>query len=176
MDSPRLRGLLHAVRGRRGAAVDEFWDEIGRGGTPLIEPRREADRRLVTLLWREREPIAGVYALVNRLTDKGRVAAGMMRRIPDTDIWFVTFELPAALRSSYRFYPYGEWDRFFGNGVPAHLDAKALMARTVADPHNPGSESSSGRGFGSVLELPSAPSLAEWANMDAVAAGTQSAF
>ncbi|GAB4584007.1 alpha/beta hydrolase-fold protein [Nocardia sp. IFM 10818] len=173
MESPRLRELLHAARARGSTAVDEFWDEIIGSGTPLIEPGRELDRRLVTLLWREREPIAGVYALVNRLTDKGLVADGMMRRLPDTDVWFVTFDVLDTLRSSYRFYPFGERDRFFGSGVLAHLDAKALMARTVPDPRNPGC--GSGRGFGSVLELPSAPSLAEWKHMEARPAGTLSA-
>ncbi|MDN6401191.1 MAG: DUF3327 domain-containing protein [Brachybacterium sp.] len=99
--------LFPEGRPRRTGAEDRFWDEIARLGTPLVDSyASDSSLRDVTFLFRAAGPeVRSVRLVANRVTDKHRQAAGIMRQVPDTGIWGVTLSLPADLRVSYGFSP-----------------------------------------------------------------------
>ncbi|RRO90026.1 hypothetical protein CXF35_03660 [Corynebacterium bovis] len=61
----------------------------------------------VTFLWRQERGATcdRVYLRVNRVTDKGREALGLMHHIPGTDVWVLTLDLAPTTRLSYGFVP-----------------------------------------------------------------------
>ncbi|MFJ8334464.1 alpha/beta hydrolase-fold protein [Streptomyces sp. NPDC094437] len=165
IESPRLRRLFDAWTAEGNAAVDRFWRELADTGTPLIEPVAGAAReRLVTVVWRQDRPVAGVYVMANRITDKHQAARGMMRRLAGTDVWFVSLRLPLGLRCGYRVYPFGPDDPHLGADGPRSGSARGLPDDRV-DPLNPHAEGP----FGSLIELDGAPSLTEWRGVPAPA-------
>lgn len=69
---------------------------------------RTADATMqVTFLWRQERGATcdRVYLRVNRVTDKGREALGLMHHIPGTDVWVLTLDLAPTTRLSYGFVP-----------------------------------------------------------------------
>lgn len=85
-------------------AVDSFWAEVKRVGTPLADP----DSHRVTFLSRdaahdERTAAAPVHLHVNRVTDKDGYDLGFMRAIPGTGVHVRTLELTPTLRAAYGF-------------------------------------------------------------------------
>ena len=71
------------------AAVDRF---IGRHGTPIIEGSR------ATFLWRGHADEVSVRHRVVGLADPL-----WLRHVPDTDLWYVTTEIPEGSRIEYQF-------------------------------------------------------------------------
>uniref|UniRef100_A0AAU3GSX9 Alpha/beta hydrolase-fold protein n=1 Tax=Streptomyces sp. NBC_01401 TaxID=2903854 RepID=A0AAU3GSX9_9ACTN len=157
--SLRLRRLLSDVRAQGPSAVDRFWQEVADTGAPLVEPVPDAPgERLVTVVWRENRPVIGVYALLNRVTDKHLASRGMMRRLGGgTGLWYVSLRLPAGLRCGYRIHPFGPDDPYLTPEGPRAGSSRGLPDDRV-DPLN---HRASGP-FGSMIELDGAPSLAEW--------------
>jgi hypothetical protein len=52
--SPRLAALKKAIDDGSKTALDDFWQEITKQGTPIVESAKEdARQRLVTFVWRE---------------------------------------------------------------------------------------------------------------------------
>ncbi|MFD7661548.1 alpha/beta hydrolase-fold protein [Streptomyces sp. NPDC059788] len=106
VDSPRIVALAASVAGGRDAAVREFWAETEAQGTPLVEPIPwDPEHRAVTFLWRGTEPTRRVLLLVNRLVDRAHLAGSLMRRIHGTDVWHLTYRLPADYRGAYLVAP-----------------------------------------------------------------------
>ncbi|OPF77314.1 enterochelin esterase [Streptomyces antioxidans] len=172
IESPRLRRLLNEVRNEAGvdggAALDHFWRELADAGAPLVEPVPDAPgERLVTVVWREDRPVAGVYVLANRVTDKHLARRGMMRRLGGTGLWHVSLRLPQGLRCSYRIHPFGPDDPRLGEDGPRSGSARGLPDDRM-DPFN---HQATGP-FGSMIELDGAPSLADWLNPPAPAGRT----
>src|SRR5688500_2029762 len=85
--SPRLLALRDRLTSGDRTALDKFWNEINEQGAPIIEPARESDQVLVTMLWRAREETRNVF--VFRLGDVSKP----MARLLDTDLWYKTFWL-----------------------------------------------------------------------------------
>ncbi|MCX5534965.1 alpha/beta hydrolase-fold protein [Streptomyces sp. NBC_00006] len=157
-ESPRLARLSDEVKAHGQAALDRFWRELARTGTPLVEPVPGFPGvRLVTVVWREDRPVEGVYLLANRVTDKHRVRHGMMRRLDGTDVWYVGLRLPLGLRSTYRIHPFGADDPHMTSDGPRSGTFRELPDDRV-DPLN----RHAGGPFGSLIELDGAPSLAQW--------------
>ncbi|MGD6746902.1 alpha/beta hydrolase-fold protein [Streptomyces sp. BH106] len=157
-ESPRLARLLGEVAAQGPAALDRFWRELARTGTPLVEPVPGFPGvRLVTVVWRADRPVEGVYLMANRVTDKHRVRHGMMRRLDGTDVWYVCLRLPVGLRSTYRIHPFGADDPHMTSDGPRGGTFRALPDERV-DPLN----RHAGGPFGSLIELDGAPSLAQW--------------
>src|ERR1044072_9706533 len=51
--SPRINALQKELKKGSGTAVAQFWDEVKRRGTPLIESAKDDKQSvLVTFLWR----------------------------------------------------------------------------------------------------------------------------
>ncbi|MFI0977522.1 alpha/beta hydrolase [Streptomyces sp. NPDC021093] len=148
------------------------------------------DERLVTVVWREDQdegkgegkgegkdqdrggdqgggqPVAGVYLLANRITDKHRVRRGMMRRLDGTDVWYVSLRLPEGLRCGYRIHPFGPDDPYLTPEGPRSGSSRGLPDDRM-DPLN---RRAAGP-FGSLIELDGAPSLADWPTEPAVSPG-----
>lgn len=176
--SPRLRRLRQEVRRLGDAALDPFWAEVAESGSPLIEPLPDAPaQRLVTVLWRQRGEHAGVFALINRITDKDKARRGLMHRLPGTDVWFVSFRAPGDLRAAYSLYPFGGKDPYFGPDGDHRVDTREIGRHAIADPLNRRARGPMGEAFGSLIELDGAPSLDEWTHRpDRPVAGTRRRF
>ncbi|MET8472851.1 alpha/beta hydrolase-fold protein [Streptomyces sp. NPDC006422] len=158
IESPRLARLVAETRAHGRAAVDRFWRELAAAGAPLTEPvPGSADERLVTVVWRQDRPVEGVYVLANRVTDKHRFREGLMRPLPGTDVWYVTLRLPLGLRCGYRIHPFDADDPCLTAEGPRGGTFRELPDDRV-DPLNRHADGP----FGSLIELPGAPSLAEW--------------
>lgn len=136
--------------GDHGAERD-FWDEVAASGTPLVEPDG-ADARAVTFLWRG--PAAAVLLLANKLFDRADPRAGLMRRVPRTDVWHLTYRLPADWRGSYQI-------AVAATEPGDDDDLRALAAHGRPDPFNDATlPQPAGTPPKSIAELPAAPTQA----------------
>jgi hypothetical protein len=102
--SPRMSALRSAVKKGDGAAVPQFWDEIGKKHAPLIEPVPNDDQSsLVTFLWRGNTDNHNVVVI-------GGVAGtdltkNQMSKIPGTDVWYKTYKVRNDARFIYSLSP-----------------------------------------------------------------------
>jgi enterochelin esterase family protein len=127
--SPRIEAL------RRQAAAgqtntDTFWSEVERQGTPLVEPfGTTGTYQLVTFLWRERSDTRNVLVL-GSFQGGGSDLEHVMRRIPRTDVWYLTLRLQAGARFTYQLSP--------NDPLTFEEPRQAQRAATLqADPLNP---------------------------------------
>lgn len=100
LDSPRLIALVRQVKAGNRAAVRQFWEEV-QGKTPLVEPVPGDDQLgRVTFLWR-----GGAEASEVRLD--GQIPPDSqdapLKRLANTDVWFLTVRMPATARFTYGF-------------------------------------------------------------------------
>jgi len=107
--------------------AESFW---AGAVSPLIEPDG-----LVTFLWRD-DTADQVLLFVNRITDERNLDASLMRRVPGTDIWHLTYRMGPAWRASYAVVPHT------GPGAPPWLTGdqvtvRAALDRGRRDPLNP---------------------------------------
>ncbi|MEV0897565.1 enterochelin esterase [Actinoplanes sp. NPDC049802] len=119
VESPRIE----ALRAAGPTALDRFWAEIERDGSPLVE--KDGDATLITFLWREREPVRDVLALVNKLVDRSDLARSRMRHMPGTDLWHLTYRVRDDWQATYHLAPddgSGDLRRAAANGVPDPLN------------------------------------------------------
>ncbi|MFH8984063.1 enterochelin esterase [Streptomyces varsoviensis] len=170
-ESPRLARLardMAAARSwnARSTVLDAFWGEVRTTGAPLIETiEGDPGHRAVTFLWRGDTDTRQVLLLVNRLLDRCDLAASLMRRLPGTDVWHLTYRLRADHRGSYRIAPDTTgFDR---------SELERLADTAVPDPFNPRTVPTRWHGRpGSAFELPEAPARPWEARRDGVARGT----
>ncbi len=100
LDSPRLTALERKVKAGNRAAIKQFWEEV-QGKTPLVEPVPGDDQlRRVTFLWRGGAEASEVTIEASILTDSQESS---LMRLAGTDVWFLTFRLPATARFTYSF-------------------------------------------------------------------------
>ena len=96
--SPKIRQLLQAGP----SAAVTFWDQIGRQGTPLIEPYPEDTTQiLLTFLWRATTPVENV--VVFSALSGWTLPDNMLHHIAETDVWYRTYVAPNDIRFGYRF-------------------------------------------------------------------------
>jgi enterochelin esterase-like enzyme len=126
------------------AALDAFWRQVAKEGTPLIEPARQEDQhQLVTFLWRGTSQTRSVQVVIDPFT-AARPEDYLMRRVERSDVWHITVRMPRGARFIYRVSVNDQsGPDFFG-------DLKLNAA--VADPLN----RNSWLGH-SAVELPGAP-------------------
>ncbi|GAA3587042.1 hypothetical protein GCM10022222_84690 [Amycolatopsis ultiminotia] len=99
--SPRIARLRAGLRDGRQDMLATFWQEISRTGTPLIEPGPTAD--VVTFVWRGEPGTRRVQVLANKLHDRACPERSLLCQVPDTDIWHLSYQVPADWRGSYQF-------------------------------------------------------------------------
>lgn len=85
-------------------ALDRFWMEIGRQGTPLIEHSASADpdRVVVTFVGRGNDSITDVALFANKLTDPDTFESCCFTRLDGTDVWWLALHMDSSWRSSYQ--------------------------------------------------------------------------
>jgi enterochelin esterase-like enzyme len=147
--SPAVRAIATAPMEYRQDRLDDFWLRIATQGTPLIEPLAVQGQSLVTFVYRGNAQTQSVQFVsgLNALHIEGIVSdfgsLGTMHRVPDTDVWFLSFEVGDDLRATYSF---------------AVTDNGGAAANRLSDPLNPRSFAAGTRWEKSALQMPDAPS------------------
>lgn len=152
--SPRMAGLKKEVESGNRAALESFWQDVAKQGTPLVEPVPNDDRHvLLTFLWRAKEDIRNVVVV-------GGVAGydfseNQMIRLLDTDLWYRTYKVRNDARFSYNLSLNDSLVSFAKLDLS---DQKVLMQRISTfktDPLN--SKTYIGMPASSIVELAGAP-------------------
>lgn len=126
--------LAQASVADREAVVERFWAEVERRGAPVVEAIDGADEhRAVTFLWRGGSAAGQVLLMANRLTDRRNLAGALLRHLPGTDVWHLTFRLRADHRGSYKIAAGPSADVLLSD----QEGLRVLAASAVADPLNP---------------------------------------
>jgi enterochelin esterase family protein len=126
--SPRIQALEREIAAGHGDALDHFWAEVTRDGTPIAEAiTGDPDHLLVTFLWRQTFEIHNVLVLwepyASEHPDDFR-----MSRLAGTDVWCKTLRFPKAARFVYQLSP---------NDTLTRSPNAQRFATAQADPLNP---------------------------------------
>lgn len=165
--SPAIEALRKQIAaGDRG--TESFWQRMAQSGTPLVEPiEGDAKRTRVTFLWRATPETRNVMVLGSFMT--GPPTDYAMRRLADTDVWYLTVRLPSGSRFAYSLSP----------NDPQTFDpprAAQRGATVQGDPLNPrrwGCSQPTATRYDcqSMVELPGAPAQPWTVRNDQVPAG-----
>jgi enterochelin esterase family protein len=130
-ESPQLSKVQNDVASGKPAALDQFWKTVSEQKTPLIE-RLSGDPHnvLATFLWKDDGETKDVVVDarpngVNPPSDP----RSHMRRLPGTDIWYLTHRLPADAEFLYQLLVN------LDNAAP--LSNAVIRAAVREDPFNP---------------------------------------
>lgn len=149
--SPRLTAMLKKLEAGNTKAVDEFWKEMAREHTPLIEAiAGDAQHVLVSFLWRGGEDIKTVAVMYGGTPQLDK---HQLKRHPGTDVWFRTEKMRADVRCCYLF---SINDSLVSMSESGEQEWFRRMMRMKADPLNSQREFSLAKSQ-SILELPQAP-------------------
>lgn len=102
--SPRLQQLGQEIQSGAPRAVEDFWAEIQRSGSPLVEPIDvDTSVLLVTFLWRDPGDDRNVVVYSGHTNTlygftSEDLARHSMRRLAGTDVWYISYLLPADAR------------------------------------------------------------------------------
>lgn len=103
--SPRILALKKQLASRGCATLEDFWREVKRTGTPLIEPANDNPNEvIVTFIWRGNPSTEGV-GLLAPFQDSPGMPNYALTRLLDTDVWYKSWELRDDLRFTYQFLP-----------------------------------------------------------------------
>lgn len=158
VSSPAIEALTAELADRPGASsdvVEQFWRSTA-AATPLIEPSSNPGHAIVTFCWRDADA-EQVLLFANRLTDETDLDASLLRRIPGTDVWHVSYELDARWRASYAFIPQLPGQPLPWLGENDQVAIRAALDRGVRDPRNPSTCRNRAGVAQSVVALPDAP-------------------
>jgi enterochelin esterase-like enzyme len=120
--SPRIQELSKQIASGE-TNTESFWKEIAAQGTPLVE-QLNANYWLVTFLWRAQHDTRSVM-VTGSFNVPGPTRNNLMRRIGDSDVWYLTLKLPKGARFTYRLVP---------NNPPR---SESTQATAQADSYNP---------------------------------------
>ncbi|MBW3565731.1 MAG: DUF3327 domain-containing protein [Acidobacteria bacterium] len=108
LTSPRLIRLAAGIE-HDPHALEKFWTELRRSGTPLIEPADSSSERYVTFLWKDDGQTRNVAIFSGVTMMWGFTAADLdehqMRRLDGTDVWYRTYRFPSDTRFVYYLSP-----------------------------------------------------------------------
>ncbi|MFT4210526.1 MAG: DUF3327 domain-containing protein, partial [Microbacterium sp.] len=163
--SPAIEALEARIAGGEDAA--SFWSTLA--STPLVEEIPDApDERIVTFLWRDADADA-VLLFANRLTDERNLADTLLRRLPGSDVWAVSYRMGAGWRASYSFLVQREGERAPWLTDDDQVALRHALDRGRPDPRNPETVTNRAGVTQSVAALPAAPAQAWLAPRAAVA-------
>ncbi|MFE9769301.1 alpha/beta hydrolase-fold protein [Streptomyces sp. NPDC005808] len=98
-----VRDLAATDDDRRAVLTEQFWADVERLGTPLVEELAdEPGHRAVTFVWRGDGATRQVLLLGNRIIDRENLAGSLLEHIPGTDVWYLGLRLRADHAGSYR--------------------------------------------------------------------------
>ena len=121
-----MSGFARALRAAT-SNTDAFWSEIKASGTPLIESLGDK-HSLVTFLWRGTPETRNVVVFLSDFVGV-RPQDYMMRRLGNSDVWFLTVRLPPTARFLYGLSPNNPLNSAFLGGL--------LGSSRQLDPLNP---------------------------------------
>lgn len=100
LESPRLTLLKQEIRAEKAIALDRFWAETAKQGTPLVESiKGDHENLLVTFLWREQKDTRVIVS-----TDFPKSVYQMqLVRLLDSDVWYRTYRMRNDAHFFYRF-------------------------------------------------------------------------
>ncbi len=102
--NPLLRALMQALHNGDRDALPTFWREVAAVGTPLWAPAPvEPGQGIATFLWRGGDEVSNV-GVVSALA-RWRVPTDTMRQLPGTDVWRLSYTVPADMRTRYKLAP-----------------------------------------------------------------------
>ena len=143
--SPRILALQKELETGNRAALEKFWDEIVKQGTPLIEPDLNSDKHcLVTFLVRGTKETKGAQ-LVSDLTESLQELKSLIQ-LRDTDVWYRTIRLRNDARFGYA----------LAVEVEEQTERQNIPFRPTPDPFNR-RRIVPNEFFDSLCELPGAP-------------------
>jgi len=103
--STHIADLVAAVAaGDAAGGATRLWATAATLGTPLVEPLGDDDSDgfvAVTFLWRAAAGTTPPLVLANKLHDRSDPDGSAMDHVPGTDVWHLTYRLPADWRGSY---------------------------------------------------------------------------
>jgi enterochelin esterase-like enzyme len=115
IESPRIKKLYEDVKINKEESLQAFWSEIAKKSAPLIEEIEGDDENyLVTLLWKETEPIDNVSVIGEMFGMDPDIAK--LEKLIGTDLWYRTWKVNGGARSLYVFVfnieDDQDWDSF----------------------------------------------------------------
>lgn len=120
--SPTMATLAEHLS--QGGTSDAFWAKRAQEGTPMIEASKRPDHVIATFLWRGAKKNVRLWG--------GPASDHMwMAHLGDSDVWYVSVEMPKDARLSYGIAP--DVPQFEGS---ARENRVALLASLQADPLN----------------------------------------
>ena len=158
--SPRLRTLHNTLPKPGSAALSEFWIEMEKQGTPIIEPDSDG-HLMVTFVWRHDGSARNVAVIQDWGCDG--IREHHMARLSDSNIWYLTRRMRSDTRTTYQLSPSASTDP--KESAPYQLDPLNPKTFTAYL-----SETGNHIRF-SLLELPHAPAL-PWRDADSIPSGT----
>src|SRR4029077_16761246 len=150
IDSRAIESLREKIA-KDPHAVENFWEEMKRSGTPLVEPiAGEPHYSFVTFVWRgdantHNVVVVSSLALVN-------LEQAKMNQWPGTDVWYLTYRMRNDARMAYRLAPNDSLVPF-----EAGTNFFARSSHFRRDPFNAKTFDYGGNMKASVLELSEAP-------------------
>jgi enterochelin esterase family protein len=123
--SPTIAALRERLEAGDKGALEEFWRDVARSDTPLIEPAKDnSNQVIVTFLWRGDASTQGVGLLAPLQTSPG-MPNFLLSRILNTDVWYKCWQMRDDLRFTYSFR------------LKVQSGEKSDQQHSVTDPLNP---------------------------------------
>lgn len=131
-ESPRLAAVQRDISAGKASAQDEFWRMVDQQRAPILEKIPGDDKQvLATFVWKDTGDTKAVVldARLNGVDPDGDPHSHM-RRLPGTNIWYLSHHLPIDAEILYQFLVNPP-------EVSAHQDGLALQRSARPDPFNP---------------------------------------
>ena len=114
----RIEKLEKELENKNNNALIEFWNNIKKSGTPLIEDiDGKEEYSLVTLIYREKKELENVVFIPP--VGMRKLENCKMDKIPGSDLWYIAYKVRKDIRFSYQFSPNdplnNDWERRWKN-------------------------------------------------------------
>ena len=114
----RIEELEKELENKNNNVLIEFWNNIKKSGTPLIEDiDGEEEYSLVTLIYREKKELENVVFIPP--VGMRKLENCKMDKIPNSDLWYIAYRVKKDIRFSYQFSPNdplnNDWERRWKN-------------------------------------------------------------
>lgn len=114
----RIEELEKELENKNNNVLIEFWNNIKKSGTPLIEDiDGEEEYSLVTLIYREKKELENVVFIPP--VGMRKLENCKMDKIPNSDLWYIAYKVKKDIRFSYQFSPNdplnNDWERRWKN-------------------------------------------------------------
>lgn len=97
----RIAKLYNELRNDKSRAILEFWSDVVRMGSPLIESHPDSSKVNVTFVWRGKN--AKNIVVFGDFGGSHRPIENMLVQIKETDVWYKTYVLPSDSIIAYHF-------------------------------------------------------------------------